>query len=455
MDATFRAGGLASGLDTNAIIDKLVQLESQQVALVRKQQDGVRSQVSALGDIASRLSALQSATQALVSGGVLATRSTSSNTAFSAAPGSAALAGTYSVVVGRLATSAKALSVGFAAGETVTGGTLTLALRGTSYAVAVADGASLADVAYAIRQSGAPVSAAVLDDGTSSYLSLTARDGGYPLAGVPADALSVSFAATGALGKGPAFAVTAPQNARVTVDGVTFQRTSNTISDAVPGVTLTLRATSAGVAPDGSGGAAETLSVANDLEGTQARLQKLVDAYNVVMAAVQRQLAVGEKTDRSATLAGDSTLRGLQGRLRALVSSNTGSGAGIRSLADLGLRTAKDGSLSLDSGVLAKAVAADAAAVGAVFSTATTGVGALVAGLSKGYAETGSGLLVTRQDNLNAQLRRMDSTAEALQRRVDLYRESLVRQFTAMEKVVSQLRNLGNFLGSQQQQSTR
>ncbi|HEY7725285.1 MAG TPA: flagellar filament capping protein FliD [Anaeromyxobacteraceae bacterium] len=449
MAGTITAGGLASGLDTGAIIESLVQIESGPLAKLKARQGAVKLQISALADIAARLAALKSATRSLADGGALALSAASANTAFSAAPASSAVAGTYAVAVQRLATSARALSAAFAAGEVVTGGTLHVAARGATWDVAVADGATLSDVAFAIRQSGAPVSAAVLDDGTSKYLSLTAKSSGYPLGGAPGDALALAFDATGVAGKLPAFAVTAPVNARLTVDGVTFQRESNTVTDAVPGATLTLRSLSAGVAPDATGGTPEGLVLQNDAPSTQSRLQTFVDAYNAVMALVQRQLAVTDKTDRSQTLAGDASVRSLQGRLQSLVSAAVGGLGSVRSLADLGVRTGRDGSLSIDSATLSTAIAADAAAVNDVFATAGTGVSALATSLADAFTRTGDGLLVQRQDGLGAQVRRMEDEAAALQKRIDAYRASLVRQFTAMETIVSQMKGIGSFLASQ------
>lgn len=472
MASTFSVSGLASGMDTASIIDKLVELESAPITLLKSRQSGVKTQISALGDIATRIGNLLSAANALKDGGALGVSVTSSNTAFSASPGAGAQGGTSSVLVSRLATNARALSTGFAAGEVVGDGTLSLSVRGKSYAFTIAGntltttvdgvartpvtlsaGATLAELSSAIRLSGAAVSANVLDDGTSKYLSVVARDSGYPIGGAPSAALSVSFAAAGA-GKDPAFAATAAQNAELTVDGVKFTRTSNTVSDAVPGVTLTLKALSSGVLPDGTGGSAEQLTLVNDTSATQAKLKTFVDAYNVVAAAVQRQLAVSKDTDRNASLAGDPTLRTLQGRLRALVTASATGGSGVRSLADLGIRTGADGQLTVNATTLQSAIAADPAALTAIFSTATTGVTALVKALSDTYATPSTGLLMARQDNLNAQVKRMDASAADLQRRVDLFREGLVRQFTAMEKVVSQLKSTASYLTAQSAKSS-
>ncbi len=452
--ATITTGGLASGLDTNSIIDKLVQLESQPITLLQSQQSGVRSQVSALGAVASKLTALQTAAKALGDGGALGVTAASQSASFSAAPGSAAAPGSFSVNVQQLATSARALSQAFTSDQ-VRGGTLTITARGASTQVAIADGSSLADVVFAIRQSGAAVSAAVLDDGRGNkYLSIAARDSGYPATGVPGDALSLSFAATGSTGTAPAFAVTQPQNAWLTVDGVTFERTSNSVGDVIPGATLTLKAASAGAVPGvgggaPSGGTAETLTLATDATATQQKLQGFVDAYNALMSAMRAGLSPSETTDRSSSLAGNSSLRSLQARLQALVSTSaTGLANGVRTLADLGLKTASDGSLSIDEATLGKALDRDPPAVNAIFSTARTGIAGAVDALATAFTRPGDGLLTAQQDALESRIQEMDDTVARMQSRIKAYRELLVRQFAAMEQVVSQMQGLGSFLGT-------
>src|SRR4051812_41692397 len=163
-DSTFRVGGLASGLDTNSIIDSLVKLQSQPITTLKTRQAGFQTQVSTIGTILAKLTDLSSAASSLSTGGTVGTTVSSSNTTFTAVSGTSALAGTYDVQVNHLATAARALSNGFASNTApVRGGTLTINVdnSATPFNVTVADGASLADVALAIRQSGAPVSAVV------------------------------------------------------------------------------------------------------------------------------------------------------------------------------------------------------------------------------------------------------------------------------------------------------
>jgi flagellar hook-associated protein 2 len=441
---TYNVSGLASGIDTNSIVDKLVQLESRPLDALKKRQTAYQTQVSTLGDLASKLAALGSAARALASGGALGTKATSTNQAFSATTGSGAVAGSYDVAVTALAAPAKWRSDAFATSDTLLGGTLTLAVGSDHWDVPVHDGDSLADLAYGIRQSGAPVSAVILTDDQGTHLSVTTRNTGYTGA-TAASALAISWDGTGQAGKAPGLVEKqAAQNATFTVDGLPFTRQSNTVSDALPGTTFALRA---------AGGAAETLSIASDAAATQAKLQTYVDAYNAVAKVIEGQLNVTKDTDRATTLAGDGTLRMLQGALQGLGSLTVGAST-VRSLADLGVRNERDGTLSIDTATLTAALGRDPAAVNALFSDATSGLGARVTSLVDAYTLPSSGLLTARQSGLAQQIRQLTDQQDQLQLRIDAYREGLMAQFTAMESTVSGLKNVGTFLTQQSQKSS-
>jgi flagellar hook-associated protein 2 len=444
----FTAGGLASGLNTNAIVEGLTAIASRPITDLQGKQAGLKTQISLLGDIASRLASLQDAAAALGTNGALAVTTSSSNTSFSATPSSGALAGSYQVEVTKLAAAAQSRSQAFASPTApVAGGTLTLNVQGTSYAITISDGAALSDVALAIRQSGAPVSATVLNDGTNSYLSLTNRNTGYPIGGVAGDALSVTETTTGSGGQALAIAsVRTAVNAEFTVDGLAFKRMSNTVTDAIPGTTLTLKSL--------SGGAPETLLLDTDVAGTKANLQKFVSAYNRAMELVQGQLNVAARSDRSATLAGDPTIRGLQRDLVAAISLQVGSGV-VAGLVDLGIKTERDGSLSIDGDRLAAAMAQDPSAVNRIVQDASTGLGATVKALVTRYTDSATGLLTTNSKQMTDNITRMDDEIGAIQRRVDTYQEMLIRQFAAMETMVSNMKTIGNFLTAQQANSDK
>lgn len=447
MASTFSAGGLASGLDSNSIIDQLVKLESAPKTMLQKKQTALKTQVSAIGDIASKLNALKTASDALGTSGALNLKTQSSNTAFDAVPSGTATAGRYSVEVVSLADAAKARSTAFADQYApVAGGKLDLTVMGKPYQVTMTDGMPLVEVADAINKSGAPVSAVVLSDGTKSYLSLTNRETGYPITGTAADGLSITETTTGSTGAPLGLAITTPaSNAEVKIDGLPITRTQNVLTDALPGVTLTLKAK----------GAAEGLVLSNDVDKTAENLGTFVTAYNDVLKLVQKQLQVSPGTDRSNTLAGDGAVRSLQAQLKSVLSAVLGNNGDVRALSDVGIKSNRDGSIELDKTVLQSAIGRNPASVNGLFSAASNGVSAILSTLVKGYADGLTGMLTQRQNSLNKRVSDLDNDITRMQTRIDKFRDHLVAQYTAMEKVVSGLKNIGNYLTSQEAAANR
>src|SRR5581483_5054407 len=238
---------LASGLDTQSIIQGLTKIEQQPLDTLRTQQSDFKTQVSVIGQLVGKIQALQTAAKALSTNGAVGTKATTVNTDFTASPGPQTQAGSYQVSVQSLATAAQQRTVGFTpdanGNTTVKGGTLNLTVQGVAYdPITITDGESLGDVAGAIRATGAPVSAVVLNNGSQQFLSVTDLDTGFTGAD-NSTALNITESSTGTQGQSLGFTQVGQgaQNALVTVDGLQFTRQSNTITDAIPGTTLTLK----------------------------------------------------------------------------------------------------------------------------------------------------------------------------------------------------------------------
>ena len=155
----FQVGGLASGLDTQSIIDGLTKIEQQPLDALRTQQTDFKTQVSVIGQLVGKIQTLQQAAKALSTNGAVGVKATTVNTDFTATPSSQTQAGSYQVSVQSLATAAQQRTVGFtpdASGiTTVKGGTLQLTVQGKTYdPITITDGMSLGDVAGAIRATG-------------------------------------------------------------------------------------------------------------------------------------------------------------------------------------------------------------------------------------------------------------------------------------------------------------
>ena len=441
-------GGLATGMDTNSIIDKLVQIQSVPLMRLQNQQSACNTQISLLADLASRLNDLKAAASNLASSGAMSFQTTSTNDSFSAAPGTGASAGSFTVQVESLATAAKWRSGGLGPNDTLTPGTLRITVGGNVYPpestdpITIDGTTTLQSLASAIRATGAPVSVNVLDDGTHQYLSITNLSTGYT--GTQDDALRVVFDPTDPAATTSALSVPSldhkADNATFYVDGLQYTRTSNTVSDAIPGTLLTLKS---------EGGSEETLSIGSDAAGTETNLQKFVDAYNGIMSAIQKQLNVGAGTDRNTTLVGDTNVRSLQAKLQAITSSIAYGQGTVHSLADLGVKTNRDGTLAIDSSALSAAIARDPVAVNAVFAQATTGVAARLSAIATDYSSD-TGMLSAKQTSLKQKVSDLDDWAARLQARIDAYRAQLVAQYSAMENIVAKFKGIGDFLTAQE-----
>jgi flagellar hook-associated protein 2 len=440
-------GGLASKLDTNAIIEQLVKIESNSVTVAQKRQAAYQSQISQIGDLIGKLQSLASASTSLKSTGALGLSQVGSTSGFSVTLGSAATSGRYAVTVDALAVAAKARSADFTSGgDTVRAGTLDLSINGTTTSISITEGMTLRGVAKAINDSGAAVSAVVLESNGKAVLSLNNLNTGFTPGAAPATALSITETSTGTTGSPLGLSITQQAtNAKVTIDDVQFERSSNTIADALPGVTLDLKATTA---------LAQDLIVSTDTAATASKLGAFISAYNDVMKVLRLNLNIGENDDRNKTLGGDGALRSIQSSMMGLVSSITNPGSAVRSLAELGVETGQDASLSIDQTRLSKAIATDPAAVNDLFQAAGLGVSDKIKALVDNYTNSSSGILVSKRKSYDRTVKQLDKQVESLQLRLDSYRTKLVNQFTAMEKVVSNFKNIGNYLTSQEKQNT-
>lgn len=450
----FTAGGLASGLDTNSIIDGMTKLESQPLTNLRTQQTGFKTQVSLIGQLVSKIGTLYSAAKALSDNGALGVQATSVNTDFTATPTANASSGSYTVSVQKLATAAQNRSAAFGdATSKVSGGTLEIKVQGTSYGhITITDGEALQDVANDIKGLGAPVNVSVLSNGKgSTFLSITNKNTGFTTTDANnalqlIETTSPTSTQGQALGFG-ALPTHQATNAEFTVDSLAFVRQSNTVTDAIPGVSLLLK---------GKSGNDEQLTMDDDTSATATNLQKFVDAYNDIVTTARKDQLIPDGTDRNATLSGDATVRDLINSLQSIVTSNVSNLAGVRTMADLGLKTNyQDGTISIDTAKLGSAIAQDSSAVNKIFNDPLTGISAQSFHFSEKFTSVVDGILTTRTKGLNDTIKRMDGDADKLQARIDAFKANLQTQFAAMEELVSGFKSTGNFLTQQLAQPTK
>jgi len=236
-----------------------------------------------------------------------------------------------------------------------------------AYDTATATLASLAGTINALGIDGlsASVVAGVTAGGAATErLQITGRDGA-PTFSDDAKGLLNLLGVT----RPPAAAGTVTRDARdaaFSLDGIALRRPTNTVGDALTGVTLALKK---------DGDAATTLTISRDTPATVEAVTKFVQAYNDVAGTIRRQstLAAGASAASAPVLLGDSTLRRVQDELvQSVMSRVSGAaaagGAALSSLADVGVKLGQDGSLSLDGTALTAALEKDPNAVARLFT---------------------------------------------------------------------------------------
>ncbi len=170
----------------------------------------------------------------------------------------------------------------------------------------------------------------------------------------------------------------AAQNASLTIDGIAISKASNTVTDAIEGVTLNLVKAN----PD----ATTTLTVATDTSGVSKSVAGFVKAYNDLQASVTNLTKYDVANKKAAVLTGDSAPRIAQSQLRAIMGASlTASGLSLTSLSQVGVAFKADGTLGLDTAKLGAAIANDASGVARLFAAVGTATDSLV-----GVASTGA-----------------------------------------------------------------
>jgi flagellar hook-associated protein 2 len=438
---------MASGIDTSALIDALAQTASIPITNLQKTKSNNSSQSTKITDIKTKLTALQTAAQALdTKNEALGNKSTSSNTdALSVTSTGGAAMGTYKVQVTSLATAERTYS-NKVSGSDQTGlfGSGTLSIKvgsGDAVDVEIADTDTLASVAKKINAAGAQVSAGVFSDGAGGFrLQVTGTQAG--------SANGITFTEGGGLSLGLSNAANEKQaaaDATVLIDGLEVKSASNTVTGAVPGVTLNL--TDIG---------SSTIKVDRDGDGLKTKLNTFVKAYNDVMNTLNAAFTYSGTTKGADTLAGDSTMKSLQMQLRTMVGNVVPNGSSsITMLSSIGISAQRDGTLSLDDTKYNAAVAKDYEGVASMLAGRTDGTGLMstITGRLKGYIQTG-GTLQVKIDNLTKRNKQIDDQIDSMQTRIDKYKETLQAQYSAMETTISGLKSQGNSLSSILSQSS-
>lgn len=472
--------GIGSGMNIDSIVSAMVAAEQspKQNQLV-KLESKTTAQFSALGQLKGAISNFQTALTALNSPSqFLARKASFSDTKVLGATASqSAPAGKYEINVTQLAAGSKVALAAVPAGDDkkLSTGTLSITAGDKTLDVVVdATNNTLAGVRDAINKANDGFSASIITDNQGSRLVLTSSKAG------DGNDIKVSISDPGSVDAGEtslsklAFSgstvepdvtdttkypggvndvsyladlqafneggkvITAAQSAKLTVDGLSITRDSNSIDEVIDGVSLDLKAVGS-----------SSLTIARDESGVKANVQKFVDAYNELMKFINTETNITKVNDTSApvtgALVGDSSVRALVSTVRNELVAVQGEGA-LRALVDLGVTTQKDGTLAVDADKLSKAVSGSFDDVAAYF-TGDDGLAARLGSKLSVYTE-GAGILEQRTNSLQSTLDKVDTQKAELLTRMASLSERLYKQFNAMDALVGQLQRTSDSLTS-------
>lgn len=453
----FNVTGLSSGLDTNSIVQQLLAIDRQPEVRWAQQQAVEQARKSALADIKTRLQNLQTALATLTDTAAWGNKQsvTSSNTSvvgvsYSGTPP----AGSWSFAVTQLATAEQ-----WGQSTTLTAAnandTLNIAVGGgAAVGVAIAMGDSIDTIAAKINAT-ANIGVTASEVNGKLYVSANQTD------------QTIAITSTGTLAADLGMTkIVAAAAAQYTVNGGATQTSAtNTITNVVGGVTMTLA---------GPGTASVTIgSAAPDTAGISQKIQDFVTQYNSTVDFIYQKLTEAKvaspKSDADRTkgvLNGDPGLSALLSALRNAVSDPVGGQpTALSTLAQAGVSTGAavgsgslssdsiEGKLTVDTVALSSQLASSFASVKSLFTNATgsystEGVMQRLNDLLTPQTQTG-GVIDMRGQSEDALISDFDQRKTDLEARLTVREHALRSQFALMESTLSGLQSQGSWLGSQ------
>jgi flagellar hook-associated protein 2 len=415
-----------SGLDVQATVDQLIYSERAPERLMQQQQSKLNTQAATMRSIQSKFQNLENTVDSLkdFSGAISARTATSSQPAIlSATADSSSITGIHTIQVQQLATCSSYYSdaVTDLAFKFGANSTFKVAIGDGVAKALTLDGKTLQQAATYINGLIPGARASVVKDATGKRLALAGENTGTSGAiKITEDNTHMNWQT-----QGPA------QNAKLQVDGIPIESTSNVVEDVILGVTLTISGE--------TGQSPVQLSVGPDVGRAKQAVSNFVDSYNAALKAINDQFKVDPQTKQAGILSGDSTLRDLQSALLAAVSHKVEGAEGSKTLRSLGIQMQNDGSLEVKSDILDGVLRDDFSGFQDFFQSTTDG-----------FARSLGTQLARLNDSVDGpiaiDLKSMGNTTDAISDQIDDFevrietrRQVLLDQYTRIDMMLRQL----------------
>lgn len=444
--------GAGSGIDVKALAEGLVDAERKPLKeRIEAKISKTEARISGYGGLKYSLSELKAAFEKLNDASDFGTLkvANSQTAAFSATATNSASAGSYSIQVSQLASPQRTASLALADSTTALHSSdISLSVNGVAGAITVTDTTPTGVVA-AINASGLGLSAELIRDGSDASnpyrIVVTGQDGssnGFTIA-VDTSGTGLGFSGTN---------LSTASDALMTVNGLPVTRTTNTVSDVIPNVTLALSGLTTGTT-------GARLDLSRDTQAAKDNIKGLVTAYNDFQEALK---ILGDTKSEvevvGGSLAGDRILQTVRAQIRNLMvgTSSTASGT-ITAARDVGLSIDRTGRMTLNETKLDAALAANFSDVKQMFSAGTDNkslfstqaaglAGDAVVSIDKMLRSTG---LVSQQTvAAGKDVTKYKAELEKLEARMSKVLDRYINEFSVMESLVGNTNSLRENLKS-------
>lgn len=447
---------IGSGVDIRALVDKLLEAEcKEKIKKFDMDEASSLAKITAFGTLKSAMSEFADKLNQLETTNPFELRSATAEKnngvdVIEATATAAATPGRYSVEVTQLALAQKMGSINFAQNTTVVGtGKLKFAIGANNYTFDItAANQTLQGIHDTINLSAKStgISASLITTdlgtrivfssptGTSNTFTVTVTD--------DADGNNTDNAGLSRLASNNLASLQTAQDAIVKIEGVPITSASNTITNAISGVTIDLL--------HDNPGSPIYLTIALDMNSAHSAVTDFVNSYNTVFDSIKNLSKYDVNGEETGILIGDATLRSIEFQMRRIITDmNTSQPPGYFTLSQIGITSDRyTGKLVIDETQLSESLNNNFDGVGSLFMQPQNGLVAKMDNLLENYIEV-NGILQAKTDGLNKNIALIDERRISLERHLNSLEERLLVQFIAMDTIVTKLRSLSDYLETQ------
>lgn len=300
----------------------------------------------------------------------------------------------------------------------------------------------------ALKNATHGATAGALNDSSSTVrLTLTSNDTGLANKITLADTEGSLLSSLGLLGGAAATDTTggyiyadSELDAKLKVNGIAMTRSSNVVTDAIPGLTLTLNGVQS------SSATPVKVTVSSDTSTLRSKAASFLSNLNSTVTYLGAKTAIDRATGTRQALASQSSYRGLYTELKSLGAVGVDTGvASIRCLSDIGITRTDAGVYSIsDESKFAEMSAGHADAVAKLLG-GDNGISTVVTARLTPFL-AGNGILDNDSDGVDARLKAIDDSIKRLEASVAIKQEQLVTQYAHLQEVTKLMENQSNFL---------